>query len=53
MKKYQKPELTITDLSVINEIAALTYKGTAPDSGGIPVSTYEISSFLEESGEEE
>ena len=53
MKKYQKPELTILDLSVRDEIAALIYKETITDGGGLPLSRYSISSFRESSGEEE
>jgi len=52
MKKYQKPKLTIFDLSVRNEIAALKYKGKTSD-GSIPVAVFGISSFTDLSGEEE
>ena len=47
MKKYQKPELTILDLIVKNEIAigGYSYKGAAPNSGGVPTTVFEVSSF--------
>ena len=53
MKKYQKPELTVLDLSVRDEIAAIEYKSTNPDGSGLPLSRYGISSFNDISGEED
>jgi len=53
MKKYQKPRLTMLDFSVRDEIAALIYRETITDGGGLPLSRYSISSFNELSGEEE
>ena len=49
MKKYLKPELSILNLSVSDELAALNFQETNPGAGGIPVSVYDITSFDEPS----